>query len=667
MECIELKEGNKELLLLVPELAMDRIMNCYIKPLKNVPEEAFLIMKLALEEKRTPVSVKKQFITEEVVPLVQEHSIKRILVTDGEYFKTLTGKPKVDVFLGYEVPCKFCECSVMYLPNFFRIFYQPDIQDKIDFVLKMLDALYEGTYQEPGKDIIHSARYITEARDMGEALVDLLKYPMLTADIETYSLKHNDAGIASIAFAWDEHNGTAFKIDFGKNAYDMPKRLLLKKFFQAYNGTLIWHNISFDAYILIYQLWMQNQNDMKGLLDGLEVMTRSFEDTKLIAYLAKNACTKDIKYGLKDLSQQFAGNYAHEEINDASRIPAEELLKYNLTDVLSTWYVYNKYLPKMIEDNQDDTYRNIFKPAIKDIIQMQLTGLPIDLNRVAEVKEELLKDRNQALKKISSSSLVQSYEQFLNEVWVQEKNKTLKTKQVTLADAHEKFNPRSGKQKADLLFRFCGLTPVNYTDTNQPSTDGESLTDLFNTSDDPEVKSLLKGLLELTEVDKILSAFIPAFEKAVPGSDGWHYLCGNFNLGGTVSGRLSSNNPNLQNLPATGTKYAKLIKSCFKTTKDKLFIGLDFASLEDRISALTTKDSNKLRVYTEAYDGHCLRAYSYFKEYMPDIILADGSEYCYKANVGGSDIYWKASDEILYKDKKYSGEEFYELVTNQRL
>ena len=48
-------------------------------------------------------------------------------------------------------------------------------------------------------------------------------------------------------------------------------------------------------------------------------------------------------------------------------------------------------------------------------------------------------------------------------------------------------------------------------------------------------------------------------------------------------------------------------------------VGLDFASLEDRISALTTKDVNKLRVYTDGFDGHCLRAYSYFKDKMPDI------------------------------------------------
>lgn len=69
-------------------------------------------------------------------------------------------------------------------------------------------------------------------------------------------------------------------------------------------------------------------------------------------------------------------------------------------------------------------------------------------------------------------------------------------------------------------------------------------------------------------MDIILTTFITSMENAALGSDGWHYLFGNFNLGGTVSGRLSSSKPNLQNLPSTGSKYAKVIKSCFQAPLD---------------------------------------------------------------------------------------------------
>ena len=67
--------------------------------------------------------------------------------------------------------------------------------------------------------------------------------------------------------------------------------------------------------------------------------------------------------------------------------------------------------------------------------------------------------------------------------------------------------------------------------------------------------------------------------------------------------------------------FGKLIKSCFgfQDHVRKIFAGLDFASLEDRISALTTKDHNKIKVYVDGFDGHCLRAYAYFGDQMPDI------------------------------------------------
>lgn len=136
-----------------------------------------------------------------------------------------------------------------------------------------------------------------------------------------------------------------------------------------------------------------------------------------------------------------------------------------------------------------------------------------------------------------------------------------------------------------------------------------------------EYARILKRLIELAEVSIILSNFIRAFvEDTVQKADGCWYLFGNFNIGGTKSGRLSSSDINLQNLPSTGSKYAKDVKLCFAAPPGWSMAGADFNSLEDMISALTTKDPNKLKVYTEGYDGHSLRAYSYFGTQMPDIV-----------------------------------------------
>lgn len=135
-----------------------------------------------------------------------------------------------------------------------------------------------------------------------------------------------------------------------------------------------------------------------------------------------------------------------------------------------------------------------------------------------------------------------------------------------------------------------------------------------------EVIKVLKAIINFSDVSKMLSTFISAFEEnSVKNPDGHYYLYGNFNLGGTVSGRLSSSDPNLQNIPANSI-YSKHIKKCFTAAPNRIMAGADFLSLEDRISALLTKDTNKLKVYTDGYDGHSLRAFSYFKEYMPDIV-----------------------------------------------
>ncbi len=182
-----------------------------------------------------------------------------------------------------------------------------------------------------------------------------------------------------------------------------------------------------------------------------------------------------------------------------------------------------------------------------------------------------------------------------------------------------------------------------------------------------EIVRILEALVGITEVSKILNTFIPAFEHGIDKVDGRKYLHGNFNVTGTASGRMSSNNPNLQQIPSTGTSYAGLIKQIFKAPDGWLFCGADFASLEDRISALTTKDPNKLKVYEEGYDGHSLRAYYYFKNEIPDIELAEKEDICYKAKVGSTYVYFKSSDTIEFNQQIYTGKNFYDLVSNKEL
>lgn len=656
------------LVFLVPTIRKDGIRKEYMEPF-GIPEDDVLVMDLhySKDKKKTPAAEIKEFITSELVPALENVGTKYIVVADSDYFKVLTKAPKVEVNLGYVMDCVFGPWKVVYVPSYRAVFYDPDkVRAKIAQGMNALVEHATGVYSNPGSNIIKHAEYPRTNEEIQAALNMLLEMNVpLSVDIETFSLKHHKAGIGTICFCWSDSEGLAFPVDyipiedateapFGKQGYNKEVRAMLRTFFEKFMQQTVYHNISFDVYVLIYQLFMTDILDTDGLLNGMDVMLRNWDDTKLIAYLATNSCAGN-KLSLKDQAQEYAGNYAETEIEDITKIPIDKLLKYNLIDGLSTWFVYNKHRQKVIDDDQENIYQTLFKPATLDIIQMQLTGLPLNMKQVKVVKGILTTILDSALETVRNSNLIQRFEYMRLESFTEQKNQEWKKKRMTIQEMAEAgktsesirkeitFNPNSGPQLQQLLFEMLGLPVINLTDSKQPSTDRDTLEALVNHTKDPEVKDLLLALLDYGAVNKILTAFIPAMEEAALGPDGWHYLSGNFNLGGTVSGRLSSSDPNLQNLPANvlmkvneaimaligdlikpflekgKLSLGKLIKSCFEAPPGWLFCGLDFASLEDRISALTTKDPNKLKVYTDGYDGHCLRAYSYFGEHMPDI------------------------------------------------
>ena len=620
------------IVMLVPVIRRDDIRGAYLTPYGvNVNEVLLMDLHYSQTSKKTPMKEMRQYLTEEIAPVLAQAKTKIVIVTDADYFKAFTKAAKADANLGYAMSTEFGDCKVFYVPNYKAKFYDPiKVGAKIDQGMLAAMSAHHGNYEAPGTGIIHFAEYPDTDAAIQVWLDKLLAMNCpLSVDIEGFSLKHDKAGIGSICFSWNKHEGISFAVDyvpiegateapFGKEVRNEARRVMLRRFFEQMQHKVIYHNIAFDAYVLVYQLYMSSILDTQGLLNGLEVMLKNWHCTKLVAYLATNSCAGN-KLGLKDQAQEFAGNYAMEEIKDITRIPLPKLLEYNLVDGLSTWFVFDKHWGTLVADRQLDIYDTLFKPSTVDIVQMQLTGMPVCMPRVAEVKLILQSDEKAALDGIHQSPLVQQYTYRLNEQWVAKRNAKLKVKRVSLADAKEVFNPNSDPQLQDLLFNMLHLPVLSLTDSKQPSTDGETLKSLKNHTADPMIRALLDDIINFKSVDKILTSFIPAMEGAVLGEDGWYYLFGNFNLGGTVSGRLSSSKPNLQNLPAN-SKYAKLIKSCFQAPHGWLFVGLDFASLEDRISALTTKDPNKLKVYTDGYDGHSLRAYAYFGDQMPDIV-----------------------------------------------
>ena len=116
---------------------------------------------------------------------------------------------------------------------------------------------------------------------------------------------------------------------------------------------MIYHNAAYDVKVLIYTLFMDDLLDTTGLLAGWNYLTRSFHDTKLMAYLCFNT-TAELSLSLKNLAQSYAGNYAQddEDIKDIRRIPKAELMEYNLIDACATFWLYNDYKDRLVKECQ---------------------------------------------------------------------------------------------------------------------------------------------------------------------------------------------------------------------------------------------------------------------------------------------------------------------------
>lgn len=647
--------GNCKVALLIKESALKKpeMVKHYVEPLISlgVPENEIVAFSVSHNGSKMPAKLVKEYVPI-LLRALDGLGTDTIYCADATYFKSLTGMKKAESNYGYVLPCKwkgFEHISVILGTGYGSIFHNPANEPKLVRSLGTLASWLDGSYRVPGEDIIKEAYYPETLSEIKEFLDYMLEKPEITADFEAFSLKHYESGIATAGFAWDDGNGGAFLCDYrtleeplpvysekdpnkvvgmqyGVYAKNKRVRELLRNFFEEYTGTVIWHNISFDATIGIYNLWMDGILDRKGMLRGLDHMTKNWHCTKLISYLATNSCAGN-NLSLKEQGQEFAGNYAEEEINNVARIPPDKLLEYNLVDCLTTWFTFNKRYPEMVADDQLDTYsgegNGIFKDSLITIIEQQLTGMPVYMPRVKEVEKLLYARSQKQLSIIIDSPVVAEaiHDRVLKKV--EKDNLTLKTKVRTYeeAAAHKdcKFNPGSSNQLAHLFHVIMGLPVIDLTKTKQPSCGADTIKKLIKHTANPEYLAILHALRAWAKDEKILSTFIPAFLRAVDGGDGMHYVFGNYNLGGTVSGRLSSSGPNMQNLPSKG-ELGKLIKSCFMAPDGWLFGGADFASLEDYISSLTTKDPNKLKVYTDGYDGHCLRAFSYFGKDMPDII-----------------------------------------------
>lgn len=619
------------------------MVKAYVKPLveQGVAAEDMIGFTLQYDDaKKVSVKTIKEYLAE-LLPELDALGTKTLFVMDGQYFKILAGQKKSEGHMGYVLPCKVAgyeHMNVVLGMNWQVFVHNPEARDKLALSIKALADHQKGEYALLGSDIIHEEYYPESLQAIQEALESLHGYPSISADIEAFSLRFEKAGIGTCAFAIDQHNGFAFACDYeplpekneageyGKFVRNDAVRQLLKDFLSTYKGRIRWHRSQYDLKVIVYTLWMDNLLDQKGCLEGLDVVFATAEDTKHIAYLATNS-TAGNELGLKTLAHPFAGNYAQDEISDIRKIPLPQLLRYNLTDCLCTNYVYDTYWPRLVNDQQEPIYRHLFMPSQKVQTQMELVGMPMDVEMLKNAEAELMGISVGHRAFLANQPLIREMDDWVQKKAMAAANRDLKTFcKLQVCFENERFNPGSPQQLAVLLHEKMNLPIIDTTETDLASTGGATLKKLIHHCTNNDHVLILEALIGWAEAAKVLGTFIKAFKEGIKKSeDGILWLHGNFNLGGTVSGRLSSSEPNMQNIPAKSV-FGKLIKMIFRAPSGWLFGGADFNSLEDYISALTSRDPNKLKVYIDGFDGHALRACAYYPEELGHIDINNPKE-----------------------------------------
>jgi DNA polymerase-1 len=622
----------------------DKVKQFYVDPLvaKGVDINDIIVIGLPYTEysKVTAATIK------EAVPEVQKFmdlcGCQHVFVADTPYLKKFAKLKKLSNLAGILLP------SVMGSQRLFkgRVFTTYRFDDKAEARVNMsLDALvesYNGTYAE--KDILHDAYYPETPEEIRTALNGLLQYDMLAVDIEGFGLRLDDAGVGTIAFSWDEHSGIAFSVDYLVEGQvpsaNQERRNILLEFlleFSDQGGKTIYHGIAYDVKQLVANLFMQNDLlNYPAMVDGIRTLTQNAYCTKDISYLATNSAGGNT-LGLKHLALEFTGRYAI-DVEDITLHPVPTVLEYNLKDTCATFWLYKKNYAIMKERKQEQLYLDVYQRNQRTLITIELTGMPLDIDEVIRLRLELdAKERELLadLRKLPEVTAwvrtkgILAHEAYQNSV--KGDGRTLEN-YIAWKQEELEFAPTQDQALVWILHTYYGLEVVDRTKkTKEPSVADSTLekhvqwVDAGNVTlsegnvhfdKTVEVLDFLSKVREYLKITKINGTFVKAFiTKSIKKKDGVYYLHGGLNQGGTISGRLSSNSPNLQNLPSGGY-WGKAIKKCFSPPKGKVMVSSDFNALEARIAALLTKDKNMLKVYTDGFDSHSLNTYAY----------ADGTE-----------------------------------------
>ena len=501
---------------------------------------------------------------------VKGANAKKLLASkDAAYMSKELVTLKRDVFESIDF-----EEYKMDIENPFLNIYDELVKYEQNAILRVLHAknqVSEKQMQQTPKETTSSLEFkatlVTDAKRLQELLATLTPETLVAFDTETTGLEYENDKLVGFSFCMNESE--AYYVPFAHFYLGVPEQvseLEAKKAIRTiFNSKVVGHNIKFDLHFVSRFLeddTLQIENDsmiLAWLINPESALSLDKLSEKLLNH--KMVAFKDtVKKG---------ETFASVALEDASLYAAE--------DALITYKLYNLFLQKLALQDANHLIQEAQEveiPFIRTLLAMEKEGIAVDTdfleNFLVEVKETL-------------THLTQSI----------------------YALAGSEFNINSTKQLGVVLFETLGL-PVGKKTKTGYSTDEKVLNSL------KEKHEIIPKLLEYREVYKLFSTYIEPLLK-LSHADAKSRIHTSFVQTGTATGRLSSKNPNLQNIPAR-TELGLKIREAFVAGEGKKLIGIDYSQIELRLLAHFSKDSVLVDAFQEGKDIHLQTATVLFGE-----------------------------------------------------
>ncbi|MFT3979376.1 MAG: DNA polymerase I [Ferruginibacter sp.] len=425
----------------------------------------------------------------------------------------------------------------------------------------------EGTHAVVDKNIHntpHQYTLLQTTEEIKQMLAALQPYHEICFDTETTNIDANLAELVGLSFSVKPGEGYYIACPADRT---VTEKILqqLKPLFDDESKTWIGQNLKYDMLVLKWY--------------NIELKGNSF-DTMLAHYVIE----PDGKRGMDLLSAKYLGYepiHIEELIGKKGKtqgnmrdVEIEKAKEYAVEDADITLQLKHVFVPQLKAKEVEKVFYEVENPLVKVLTDMEFEGIRIDENFLKEYSKELEADAKQAEEKVYEAAGV-------------------------------RFNLASPKQLGEVLFEKLQLDPkAKKTKTGQYATGEDVLLKLANQH------AICDDILTFRELTKLKSTYVDALPLLINPKTGRVHT--SYAQAVAVTGRLSSNNPNLQNIPIRTDKGREIRKAFIPRDENHVLVSADYSQIELRIVAAISADENMCEAFRTGKDIHTATAAKVF-------------------------------------------------------